>query len=122
MHMGDDPPIEMFNELRGEQLSAVTFVSDCLQLWLNGPGINVTNPLTVRTPAGSVTSWQPGFRDALCDQISKIVTSVRLADGEAFTIHFADSSLVSVSLRTEDYTSPEAIRAHGFKNNSWLVA
>lgn len=111
-----------FDELRGEQLSAVTFVQDYLQLWFDGPGINVTNPLTVQSGETSVTSWKLGFRDALCAQITKIVASVEIRDREAFIIRFGDGSLLSVSLREEDYTTPEAIYAHGFRDERSFVA
>ncbi len=113
---------EIFDELCGAQLSAVTFVQNYLQLWFDGPGINVTNPLTVHAESVKATSWQPGFRDAICAQITKVVASTELRPNDAFAIHFADGSLVSVSLRPEDYTSSEAIYAHGFKRNGWLVA
>jgi hypothetical protein len=114
--------IEIFDELHGVQLSAVTFVHDYLQLWFDGSGINVTNPLTVQAASAKTTSWQPGFRDALCAQITKVVASSELRPNDAFIIRFTDGSLVSVSLRPEDYTSAEAIFAHGFKHNGWLVA
>jgi hypothetical protein len=110
-----------FDELRGEQLSAVTFVQNYLQLWFDGPGINVMNPLTVATSSTSITSWSPGFRDVLCGQIAKIVRDVELRPRESLTIAFEDGSLLSVSLRPEDYTGPEAYFAHGFKQNAWIV-
>ena len=113
---------ELLDELCGEQLSAVTFVQGYLQLWFDGPCINVTNPLTVLADAINVTSWHPGFRDALCSQIAKTIASVQLRTNEALTIRFTDGSVVSVSLLPEAYTSPEAIYAHGFKRGSWLVA
>lgn len=119
--MSENERPAMFEQLRGEQLSAITFVQDYLQLWFNGPGINVTNPLTVQSRQTSVTSWQPGFRDALCAQIAKIVDSVEFRDGEAFVLRFEDGSLLTVSLREQDYTSPEAIFAHGFRDNEWFV-
>jgi hypothetical protein len=119
--MSENKTEMLLEELRGEQLSAVTFVQDYLQLWFDGPGINVTNPLTVRVGQTSITSWQPGFRDTLCAQIAKIVAAVQVRDGEAFIIRFTDDSLISISLRREDYTSPEAIYAHGFKANLALV-
>lgn len=119
--MKENKTAALLDELRGEQLSAVTFVQDYLQLWFDGPGINVTNPLTVQSGSGSVTSWQPGFRDTLCAQITKIVAEVEVRDGEAFIIRFKDGSLISVSLRNQDYTSPEAIYAHGFRDKSAIV-
>jgi hypothetical protein len=120
--MSEHAPSALFDELRGEHLSAVTFVQDYLQLWFDGPGINVTNPLTVQSGQTSVTSWQPGFRDALCAQITKIVASVEIREREAFIIRFEDGSLLSVSLRDQDYTSAEAIYAHGFRANVFFAA
>jgi hypothetical protein len=79
------------------------------------------NPLTVQTGSASVTSWQPGFRDALCALISQIIAEVEIHDGEAFIIRFKDGSVVSVFLRNEDYTSPEAIYGHGFRDKSAIV-
>lgn len=119
--MSETTTAALLEELHGEHLSAVTFVQDYLQLWFDGPGINVMNPLTVRVGQTSVTSWQPGFRDALCAQIAKIVSDVEVRDEEAFIIRFKDDSLISISLRREDYTSPEAIYAHGFKAKLALV-
>jgi hypothetical protein len=114
-------PSAIFEQLRGEQLSAVTFVQDYLQLWFDGPGINVTNPLTVQSGRTSVTSWQSGFRDTVCAQITKIVASVEIREGKAFVIRFEDGSELSVSLREQDYTSPEAIYAHGFRGGVSFV-
>jgi hypothetical protein len=111
----------IFEQLYGEQLSAVTFVQDYLQLWFDGPGINVTNPLTVDVNGKSATSWKNGFRDLLCEQIGKKVESISMVTEQSFTIWFSDRSKISVSLRTEGSTSPEAIYGHGFKDNGWFV-
>ena len=67
-----------FAELQGEYLSAVTFVMDYLQVDFSGRTINVYNPLTMQSDGATVTSWQPGFRDLLCGQITKVVTRARL--------------------------------------------
>src|SRR5438105_997105 len=75
-HMIDKAQSALFEQLRGEQLSSVAFVQDYLQLFFDGPGINVTNPLTVESAAEKITSWQSGFRDLLCAQIAKIVDAV----------------------------------------------
>ncbi len=119
--MSEHTPIALFEQLRGEQLSAVTFVQNYLQLWFDGIGLNVTNPLTVRTGQLSVTSWQPGFRDALCSQIAKTVAAVECRVGEAFVMRFEDGSQLSVSLCEQDYTTPEAIYAHGFRDDVMFV-
>src|SRR3954467_12797541 len=105
--MSEHTPSAMFEQLRGEQLSAVTFVQDYIQLWFDGPGINVSNPLTVRTSVATITSWEPGFRDLLCGQIAKMVASVAARAGDALMLEFQDGSWLSISLRAEDYLSPE---------------
>ena len=64
--METDKHTNIFAELHGEQLSSVTFVQDYLQLFFDGPGINVMNPLTVESAGRMITSWEPGFRDLLC--------------------------------------------------------
>jgi len=97
--MSEHTPTGLFEQLLGEQLSAVTFVQDYLQLWFDGPGINVTNPLTVQTGQASV----------------------ECRDGErsSFGLRTAHSCL---SLRKQDYTTPEALYAHGFRDDAWFVA
>jgi hypothetical protein len=111
-----------FAELHGEQLSSVVFVQDYLQLFFDGPGINVTNPLCVETNENRITSWEAGFRDLLCLQIAKRVEKTQCVEGDALMIGFHDGSKISVSLKPEDYTSAEAIYAHGFKDHRSYVA
>ena len=41
--------------------------------------------------------------------------------GKALTIRFIDNSQIAVSLLPEDYSSGEAIYAHGFRNDNWLT-
>jgi hypothetical protein len=119
--MNTEATSNLFAELHGEQLNSVTFVHDYLQLFFDGPGINVTNPLTVQSGEQTITSWAPGFRDLLCAQITKRVKKAECVEGDSLCIIFEDDSRISVSLKPEDYSSPEAIYAHGFSNNQWIV-
>ena len=119
--MTDEDISNFWNELIGCQLSSVEFVQDYLQLRFDGPTINVTNPLTVTANENEITSWNDGFRDLLCGQLTKIVESVSFEREKALTIRFTDKSQIAVSVRPQDYSGPEAIYAHGFKNKSWLV-
>jgi hypothetical protein len=111
---------DFVGELIGSQLSAVTFVMDYLQLWFDGPGINVYTPLTVVSGDQRITDGEPGFRDVLCAQIAKTVAALDLRPADAFAITFEDASCLSISLRPEDYTGPEAFYAHHFKDGSWV--
>jgi hypothetical protein len=114
----DMPETNILDELIGEQLSAVTFVQDYIQLWFDGPGINVINPLSVCSGSTTVASGASGFRDALCRQISKTVSGVEFQTSLALVIRFQDSTTLSISLSPNDYNSPEAFYAHGFKGGS----
>jgi hypothetical protein len=107
---------DYFRQLEGEQLSAVTFVQDYLQLHFDGPCINVYTPMRVEAGTTIVRSGDHQFRHALCEQIAKIVQSVTFQDHEALTITFRDVSRISISLREEDHSGPEAFEAHGFRD------
>src|SRR5688572_18329131 len=104
----------MFDELRNSHLNSVEFVMDYLQLRFDGPCLNVTNPLTVRSKETEIKSWDIGFRDLLCRQIGKIVHEVTYKAGKELNIRLVDNSEISISLYDESCTSPEAIYCHGF--------
>lgn len=120
--MSESCPAAFFEQLRGEQLSAVTFVQDYLQLSFDGPTINVMNPLTVEAEGRSIISWQPGFRDLLCAKMTKVVAATDYRNDHSLRIQFEDGACLAISLREADYTSPEAIYAHGFTDHGWFVA
>ena len=92
-----------------EQLSAVTFVQDYVQLHFDGPRLTVfSHPVVI---LGDKTfSWgKPGFRDALCNNIAQIVTEARVAYGDSISIKFADGSTIKISLQDKDYLGGEAV-------------
>ena len=103
-------------QIVGEQLSAITFVQDYLQLHFDGPTLNAMTVVTVITSQGRAQMGDDQFRNLLCSCITKHVNRVELMNHEALVIHFSDGSLVSVSLRGEDYRGAEAITFHGAKN------
>ena len=67
-----------FKQLEGEQLGAVTFVQDYLQLDFDGRGFSVFMPVSVEAGGATIRSGDPQFRNALCGQIAKLVRSVSL--------------------------------------------
>lgn len=105
----------------GEQLSAVTFVQDYLQLHFDGPILSVFTVVTVITPKGRAKTGDDQFRNLLCSCITKHVAHVQLMNHEALALHFADGRLITVSLRGEDYRGPEAITFHGADNEIFVV-
>jgi hypothetical protein len=95
--------------LIGEQLSAVTFVQDYLQLYFDGPRLTVFSYPVIVLGDQTFHWGKPGFRDALCNNIAKKVTEARVAYGDNISIRFADGSTIKISLKDEDYSGGEAV-------------
>jgi hypothetical protein len=105
----------------GEQLSAVTFVQDYVQLHFDGPRLTVfAHPVVIR--GDQTFHWgKPGFRDALCNSIAKKVTEARIAYGESIAIAFADGSAIRISLKDEDYVGAEAVNFDTGRDAWWSL-
>ena len=104
-----------FKQLESEQLSSVEFVQDYLQLRFDGPTINVMNPILVVSGGRQARTGEDQFRNALCEQITKIVRYVNVVEEKSLDIGFEDGSTISISLKLEDYNKgPEAVYYHGF--------
>jgi len=73
----------------------------------------------------TVQSWSlhgiPVLEIRSVHRLGKIVDGIDIREGEVFLIRFEDGSQLSVSLREQDYTTPEAIYAHGFKDDVSFV-
>ncbi|HEY1960217.1 MAG TPA: hypothetical protein VGH28_31625 [Polyangiaceae bacterium] len=95
--------------IEGEQLSAVTFVQDYVQLHFDGPTLTtITRPTVIAGDA----SWEYGtlgYRDRLCELIGLVVLRASVRPGDRLQIDFADGKSVSVSLRPEAYRAGEAV-------------
>ena len=108
MH-GEQTEGKSLQVLIGEQLSAVTFVQDYLQLHFDGPRLTVFSHPVVRLGDQTFHGGKRGFRDALCNNIAKKVTEARVAYGDSISIRFADGSTIKISLKDEDYSGGEAV-------------
>jgi hypothetical protein len=105
----------------GEQLSAVTFVQDYLQLHFDGPRLTVFSHPVVMLGDKTFHWGKPGFRDALCNSIAMQVTEARIAYGESISIRFADGSTIKISLKDEDYRGGEAVSFDAGGNVWWSL-
>lgn len=104
---------EPYNQVIGEKLSAVVFVLDYHQLQFDGPSFTILNTITVTSGGSGVVEGEDQFRNRLCEQIAKIVSRVECRERDALIIEFEDGSTISVSLKAEDYTGPEAVIFYG---------
>jgi hypothetical protein len=96
-------------ELKGRELSAVTFVQDYLQLQFDELFLNMFVWPRVMAPAASVSFGMLGYRDELCAQIGKTVGGVAVETGRNFQIFLTDGCMIEVSLLPGARTGPEAV-------------
>jgi hypothetical protein len=101
--------------LEGLELSAVIFIRDYVQFQFGGADIRGYPILTVVTSpqiqtAGDVLAWgNPGFRDAMCEQISRVVTSMTYEPATSVSIGFDSGAILRISLIPELPSSAEAL-------------
>jgi hypothetical protein len=96
------------SELIDQELTAVEFVTDYLQLRFEGPLLTLYVWPYVLTTEFSVAFGEPEYRNALCAQIGETVAKASLDEGEALTIEFSSGVALGISLREEDLDGPEA--------------
>ena len=94
--------------LEGEELTAVEFVLDYLQLRFNGPALTLYGWPHVLLADFSVGFGEPEYRNALCAQIGETVARASLEEDEALTVEFESGTVIALSLREEDMDGPEA--------------
>ena len=113
--------IEYLNQIIGEKLSAVVFVLEYHQLQFDGPVFTILNPIIVTSSGSFVTVGDNQFRNRICDQIAKIVKRVDYNKDDSLVIEFEDGSTISVSLKAEDYSGPEAVIFNGIRNQCVVI-
>jgi hypothetical protein len=100
----------------GEQLSSVEFVQDYVQLHFDGPTLTLFVWPVVAVDKQETHFGESSYRDVLCSRIAHIVTKVTMADDEALSVQFDDGSAITVSLKPEGRTVPEAGHFRGSSN------
>lgn len=92
----------------GEELVAVEFVQDFLQLRFSAPLFTLYAWPHVLFPDFSVAYGEPEYRNALCAQIGDKIVQASLEEGDALTIEFENGTVFGLSLREEDIDGPES--------------
>jgi len=90
----------------GEELVAVEFVEDFLQLRFGTPLFVLYAWPHVLLPDFSVAFGEPEYRNALCSLIGQEVAEASLEEGAALTLEFANGIVLGLSLREEDIDAP----------------
>lgn len=97
-----------FDSIVGQELSAVEFVQDYLQLRFDGPVLTLFEWPDLFLDEGSYAFGEPEYRNILCAQIAQTVSAASLVEGEAMEIEFENGVILRASLRMEDVAGPEA--------------
>jgi hypothetical protein len=119
-HAIDKTVEQPLSVLVGCQLGAVAFVQDYVQLHFDGPCLTaITHP---RVRVGNTWfAWRsPGYRDQLCERISRTVSTTSIMEGQEICVEFDDHACISVSLRTEDYRAAEAAMFDDGQGGYWV--
>ncbi len=95
------------DDLVGQELTAVEFVQDHLQLRFDGPVLTLYEWPEVFREEGSYAYGEPEFRNVLCGLIGENVGAATLVEYEALEIQFESGSSIRTSLREEDVSGPE---------------
>jgi hypothetical protein len=114
---GDERPL---SPIVGSQLSSVEFVQDYVQLRFDGPTLTAFTVPSIITEHGRYEWETPGYRDALCSLIGKLVRSTSVCTDQVIRIEFEDASAVEVSLRPADYRGPEAAMFTNGPGETWV--
>lgn len=101
------------------ELSAVTFVRDYIQLQFDGPTISAFTLPTVVVSNNVFLPPHPGYRDALCALVGRVVAAAYADPGQRLQIDFADGSSLSISLKPEDHVVEEAAVYQDAQTKEW---
>lgn len=111
----------VLKRLENEQLSAVVFVQDYIQLQFDGPCLTVYVWPTIRNAANALDRKSPGYRNALCDLIGCVVDRTSEEESEKLVMHFMNGATLEVSLKESDREGPEAAMLQDPSGKRWNV-
>ena len=92
----------------GQELVAVEFVQDFVQLRFEGPLFTLYAWPHVLLSDFSVAYGEPEYRNALCAQIGQTVAEASLEEDDRLTIELESGAVIGLSLREEDIDGPES--------------
>jgi len=96
------------SEIVGQELVAVEFVQDYLQLRFDTPLLTLYAWPHVLLSEFSIAYGEPEYRNALCSLIGEKVEEATLEQGDSLTVKFENDTVIGLSLREEDLDGPQA--------------
>jgi len=99
----------IFDIVKGEKLSSVTFVMDYLQLDFDGNQFTLNIWPTVKVDNVHYKYGEQFYRDKLCSLIAKIIISITYSELQLLKLDFenGDSIQISLDLNNSGIMTPE---------------
>jgi hypothetical protein len=106
-----DTGTNLLSEISGARLSSVQFVLDYLILGFDEKGALTTLvwPEIIMSGRQTIKFGMPGYRDSLCDLITKLVENVEITSDETIFIGFGWDVRLAIPLRTYKRPGERAI-------------
>lgn len=98
-----------FEILIGEQLSALTFVMDYLQLHFDGPLFTVFKWPEITLYGSVYRMGDIQYRDFLCHFIGKKVNDVSINDDRQIDLYFESCSRITIFMTQPEDLLPESV-------------
>jgi hypothetical protein len=107
--------------IEGEQLSAITFVQNYLQLHFDGPLLTLVKMPSVIKGEDRFDVTSAGYRDALCSLITKKVSCAYVVTHDRVQIDFSDRASIVLSLQPENYVAAHIALFHSGNGGEWAA-
>lgn len=115
------PEKSLLQELVSLELAGITFIRGYIQFLFDGAGLNAYTMPQVKSNNTVFYPNAPGYRDALCEQIGKLVTATHEEAKEKLVIQFGDETSIEISLKDEDRICAEAAMLQVDSGKLWNV-
>ena len=89
-------------------MTAVAFVMDYIRLEFEDAFLTARSLPYVQIGDINLASGMPGYRDMLCERITRQVTKASDTEQEEIRIEFNDGSVIAIPLGTDKYRGEEA--------------
>jgi hypothetical protein len=105
-----DNGTKLLSEIIGARLSSVQFVMDYLILGFDAKGALTTLVWPeIMSSEPTIKFGMPGYRDSLCDLITKVVDEIEITSDEKIVIGFDGEVRLAIPLRTYEHSGERAI-------------
>jgi hypothetical protein len=94
--------------LVGEQLNAVCFVHDYVELCFDGPIVRAFTGPIVKSGNESLAFPDPGSRDSLCSMLGDVVADLEVDDERHIMLRFSSGKIIIIPVDFDSRAGPEA--------------